>query len=91
MAGCLLGVIFFGGLWWTVRLGLLSPWPALWFLGSFVLRTVISLAGFYLAGRGDWHRLLACLSGFVITRVVITWLTRAPVRHRNQVSLGVSF
>ena len=34
MAGLLLGAIFFGGLWWTVRLGVASRRPALLFLGS---------------------------------------------------------
>ena len=29
MAGLLLGAIFFGGLWWTVRLGVASRRPAL--------------------------------------------------------------
>ena len=30
-AGGVLGAIFFGGLWWTVRKGVSSPQPALWF------------------------------------------------------------
>jgi F1F0 ATPase subunit 2 len=30
-AGLLLGAIFFGGLWWTVRKGVSSKRPALWF------------------------------------------------------------
>jgi F1F0 ATPase subunit 2 len=88
LAGCVLGAIFFGGLWWTLRLGLLSTWPAIWFLASYVLRTAISLAGFYLIGHNDWRRLLACLSGFVVARVLVTWLTRAPVPRRNQTSQG---
>ena len=58
-AGLVLGAIFFGGLLWTVRKGLGSTRPALWFLGSAVLRTGIVLAGFYLVGRGHWERLLA--------------------------------
>ena len=36
-AGFLLGVIFFGGLWWTVQKGLSSRRPAFWFLGSLLL------------------------------------------------------
>ena len=47
VAGVLLGAIFFGGLWWTVRKGVSSTRPALWFLGSLLLRTGIVLAGFY--------------------------------------------
>ena len=69
MAGMLLGAIFFGGLWWTVRKGVSSPRPALWFLGSLLLRTSIALAGFYFVSGGHWERLLACLLGFVIARL----------------------
>ena len=58
-AGVLLGAVFFGGLWWTVRKGLSSEQPALWFLGSLLLRTSITLAGFYFVSGGHWERLLA--------------------------------
>ena len=47
LAGRLLGAIFFGGLWWTVRKGVSSNAPALWFFGSLLLRMSIVLAGFY--------------------------------------------
>jgi F1F0 ATPase subunit 2 len=47
-AGGILGVIFFGGLWWTVCKAVSSEQPALWFLGSLLLRMSITLAGFYL-------------------------------------------
>ena len=47
VAGVLLGAIFFGGLWWTVRKGVSSEQPALWFFGSLLLRMSIALAGFY--------------------------------------------
>ena len=67
-AGFLLGAFFFGGLWWTVRKGVSSKLPALWFLGSLLLRMSLVLVGFYFVGRGDWHRLVACLLGFVIAR-----------------------
>ena len=82
-AGLVLGAIFFGGLWWTVRKGLSSRQPALWFFGSMLLRMGIALAGFYFVGRGDWRRLLACLLGFVIARFVVTWLTRTPAEDHS--------
>jgi len=77
VTGLLLGAIFFGGLWWTVRKGFSSQQPALWFLGSLLLRTSIVLAGFYFMARGHWERLLACLVAFVIARVIVTRLTQA--------------
>ena len=83
MAGLLLGAIFFGGLWWTVRLGVASRRPALLFLGSLLLRTVVVVAGFYFVGDGHWQRLLACLFGFVIARIIVTRLAGPPLEHCN--------
>ncbi len=82
-AGLVLGAVFFGGLWWTVRKGFSSAQPALWFVGSMLLRTGIVLAGFYFVGGGQWQRLLACLLGFVIARFLVTRLTRAPAAPPN--------
>jgi F1F0 ATPase subunit 2 len=75
--GVLLGTIFFGGLWWTVQKGISSKRPALWFFGSLLLRTSIALVGFYFIARGHWERLLVCLLGFVMARLIVMWLTRA--------------
>lgn len=72
VTGILLGVIFFGGLWWTIQKGLTSPSPALWFIGSLLIRTSITVTGFYLIAAGSWQKLLACLSGFLIIRLVMT-------------------
>lgn len=83
LAGVLLGGVFFGGLWWTVKKGLASRWPALWFLGSFLLRMGIVMSGFYFTGQGDWHRLLACLVGFVVARLLVTWFA---ARWRKEAS-----
>jgi len=80
--GVLLGAIFYGGLWWTVRQGVSSKRVALWFLGSLLLRMGVALAGFYFVAGGHWERLLLCLLGFVIARVVVTWLTQPGGENR---------
>ena len=85
LAGALLGAFFFGGLWWTVQKGVRSERPALWFLGSVLLRTCMILAGFYYVSQGHWSRLVACLLGFVIARVIVVKrLTRAPAEEPTQ-------
>jgi F1F0 ATPase subunit 2 len=76
VAGGALGAVFFGGLWWTVRKGISSEQPALWFLGSLVLRMSVTLTGFYFVSANRWDRMIACLAGFVLARVAVTWLTR---------------
>jgi F1F0 ATPase subunit 2 len=73
-AGLVLGAMFFGGLWWTVRRAVSSASPALWFSGSLMLRLGLALAGFYLVGAHHWERLLLCLFGFVAARLAVTWL-----------------
>jgi F1F0 ATPase subunit 2 len=76
MAGVLIGTLFFGGLWWTVQKGLTSNHPALWFLTSTLLRMSFAVTGFYFIAHGDWQKLLVCLVGFFIARIVVTRLTR---------------
>jgi F1F0 ATPase subunit 2 len=79
LAGAALGVIFFGGLWWTVRRGVLSGHPARWFLGSGLVRVSVVIGGFYFVGGGQWQRLAGALAGFMVARFVVLGLTR-PAR-----------
>ncbi len=75
--GAGLGVFFFGTLLWTVRYAIASKFVALWFLASWLLRTVIVLFGFYIVSAGHWDRLVACLLGFVIARFIVMWFTQS--------------
>lgn len=77
-AGFLLGAVFFGGLWWTVQRGLSSKRPALWFLGSLLMRTSTAVAGFYFVSGGHWERLFICLLGFFTMRRAVIRLTKLP-------------
>ena len=76
LAGMVLGVFFFGGLWWTVRRALSSRLAALWFSGSFLVRTAVTLIGFYFAAQGDWRRMAGCVAGFLSGRLFVVRLTR---------------
>jgi F1F0 ATPase subunit 2 len=77
VVGALLGAMFFGGLWWTVQKAVSSKQPALWLLGSQLLRTSITLAAFYWISSRHWERLLVCLVGFVVARLVVMRLTQS--------------
>ncbi len=76
LTGMALGGIFFGGLWWTIRRGLMSAHPAALFLASGLLRMGVTLAGFYFVSDGQWQRLLLCLAGFLVARALVTLWTR---------------
>lgn len=85
IAGMMLGAIFFGGLWWTVRKGVAANHPALWFFASMVLRTCIVLLGFYFILGDDCGRLLAGLLGFIVARLIVLRLTRIAVQAGKSV------
>ena len=90
-AGALLGLVFFGGLWWTLRRAFASKRPALWVGISLLFRMLTTNAGFVFVSAGDWRRLLSCLLGFLAARWLILRLTphvaaRTPVTRAVQVT-----
>jgi F1F0 ATPase subunit 2 len=72
LVGNIFGAFFFGGLWWTIKIGMTSKVSAIWFLVSQLLRTIIVLLGFYYVGNSDWKKMCACLLGFFIIRITST-------------------
>lgn len=71
-AGILIGLFYFGGLRWTVHRLPRVRKPIIWVTGSFLVRAVLSLTGFYVVSRGEWKRILVCLFGFVVVRMIWT-------------------
>ena len=72
LSGLVIGAVFYAGLWFTVRHGLTAKQPALWFFGSVLVRSPLVLLVFYVAAQGNWQRLVACLAGFLVARLVVT-------------------
>jgi len=77
IAGIFLGIVFFGGLWFTVKKAVLSKYASLWVSGSSLVRTGLVLIGFYYAAQGNWERLLICVFGFIAARFLVIWLTKS--------------
>lgn len=83
-AGLVLGAIFYGGLYWTVKKGITAYYAGWWFTASLWLRLGIAAGGFYLIGQDDWQRYLICFAGFIIARIAVTMLTKDPdPNHRS--------
>ena len=72
-AGMALGAFYFLGLWWTIRKLAAVRNPVLWTTASFLIRSAMALAGFYMVLQGGLGSLLTCLAGFTLTRL---WLVR---------------
>ncbi|MBP9091917.1 ATP synthase subunit I [bacterium] len=99
VVGVVLGLVFYGGLYWTVSRGLASKQPALWFLFSLLARVSIVLAGFYFvssyqlqgspfSSHGSepvlqMERLISCLVTFTITGLTIRWYMRKEDSHAS--------
>ena len=76
VVGILLGTLFFGGLWFTVKKLTSARMPALLVFVSLVLRLGITLTVFYFIAKNNWQQLVICLIGFIIARVIIIRVTK---------------
>lgn len=84
LSGVAIGAFFFGGLWWTVKKGTPARYPALWFIGSIIIRFGVTLIWFYWVAGNHWERMLLCLAGFIVARIVVTKMTRQPQTQQIQ-------
>lgn len=81
--GVLLGVLFFGGLRWTVQKIVTSPHPIPWMIGSLLLRMGCTLAGFYFVSDGQWKRLVTALFGFMAARMIVLRFARTSIANTS--------
>lgn len=70
-AGLAVGMVFYGGLWLTVRRLRQVKRPALWMSCSFIIRLLVAVSGLILLAAGDWRRLLVVGLGFFLARWVL--------------------
>jgi len=69
--GIILGLIYFGGLWLTVRRLTTGKHQAIVMLGSFVIRNALMVIGFFPVIRQGWQYALICLAGIIIVRFIL--------------------
>jgi F1F0 ATPase subunit 2 len=70
LAGIILGILYFGGLWLTITKMRTLKNPGIFLTLSFILRTVIVIGGFYLISAGHLERLAVAMLAFFVTRFV---------------------
>ena len=81
LAGLILGLVYFGGLWFTVKRTIANEHSHFWLLPSLFLRMAIVLLGFYFVSQGKLLNLLVCFCAFLLVRIV---LVRRLRPSRNQ-------
>ncbi len=78
LLGVLLGLMYFGGLWWTVSAVTRHRVPAWWLAVSFVVRVALLTAGLYFVLLiSVWH-LAACLMGWLAARMALMRFVGKP-------------
>jgi len=80
--GMILGLFAFGGLWWTLRRGLASPNPALWFGLSALVRLAVVLTTFYYMALAGLPQVGLGLLGLLVGRFAVTRLLRSTAGSR---------
>jgi len=78
--GVLLGIFYFGGLWFTVRRVHRVRRPHRYLLTSFILRSSVTFIGFWLVLQHDPLQFLSALPFFILPRLVIGALLSRPAR-----------
>ncbi|QJT10777.1 ATP synthase subunit I [Oceanidesulfovibrio marinus] len=71
-AGIVVGIVFFGGLWWTVKQLPGAKNPVLLMLSSALGRFFVALAGFLAATAGKPLTSILWVAGFIGSRLVIS-------------------
>jgi len=82
LAGFGLGLLFYGGLWITVRALPKSRHAVMVALGSFWCRTAAVIAGLIVLADGRWQNAIVCLAGFAAARVVLArWISASSAKE----------
>jgi F1F0 ATPase subunit 2 len=66
--GAGLGLVYFSGLWWSVRHLLRSPERGGWIVGGRIVRLVVAGVGFFALSQLGAEAVIIGLAGFWLTR-----------------------
>ena len=76
--GVILGIIFFGGLYWTIQKLSEAKHPALLMTLSLLLRMAILLGVLYYVAKGGYQGILFALLGMILVRIIMTFKIKKP-------------
>jgi len=71
IVGVLAGILFFGGLYLTVKKLTTMKYPALFMMLSLIVRLVILAGGLYLIVDGGMKNVLSAMAGIILVRFVM--------------------
>ena len=78
--GVVIGLLYFGTLWWTVRRIRPAQHSAALVAASFLIRAALAAGALVLVSGGDPLPLLAAVAGFLIARTILIRTVRKPLQ-----------
>jgi F1F0 ATPase subunit 2 len=88
LAGAIVALLYFAGLWWTVQRVADARYPVALLAASFVFRAALAAGALWLIMQGDVWRLLVALGAFLIVRAAVLWRVRPAPRGRRAGTRG---
>ena len=70
--GLILGLFYFGGLWWTLRIFIQKIHARFWFGLSFLIRTSVIMLFFWIIVEKDIKAFFITFTGFLLMRFFLT-------------------
>jgi F1F0 ATPase subunit 2 len=83
LAGAIVSLLYFAGLWWTVQRVAGARYPVALVAASFLTRVLLAAGALWLIMQGDVWRLLVALVAFLIVRSAVLWRVR-PLPHQGR-------
>lgn len=78
LVGLVLGVIYFGGLYYSTKKFNTVKSPALFMVISFIIRMGILVLGFYYLTKTDYKNVLLGLVGVILVRYIMIFKAKEP-------------
>ncbi len=76
--GIILGIIFFGGLYLTVKKINQVKNPSVLFISSFIIRIALLLGGLYYISKKGYLGVLFALVGIILVKFVMIFIINKP-------------
>lgn len=78
LIGMGLGIVFFGGLYWTVQKLADAKHPSLLMSASLLVRMAVLLGVLFYVSKGGYKGILLTMAGMLLVRVVMTFSIKKP-------------
>jgi F1F0 ATPase subunit 2 len=82
--GGVIGLVFFSGLWLSLKWCITQNGRYLWHFVGFILRAGFVCSAFFLLMQGSWQRLTALVVGFLCVRIIVVRAARLNINYYSK-------